>query len=218
MKGRYSRKEFFRIGFAEAFRLFDEVVQGVRAPLREVERALRESASAPEKPIFVRPPGALPEEAFRAACTRCDECVKACPHWAIRKAGPELGAALAGSPIMIPHESPCLLCTDWPCIAACEAGALSFPAPGTRVTVGRAVVEEAHCYMAQGQPCDYCVKHCPEKPKAIALGAPGEKPAVSDDRCTGCGICAQICPASAIRIVPERSPREDENGRSGPIS
>ena len=200
MNDRYSRKEFFRLGFARAFGLLDEVVHGLREPMREVAVALREGGRG-KRPPFVRPPGALTEEAFLAACTRCDECVKACPHWAIRKAGPELGVSIAGTPIMLPHESPCLMCHDWPCIAACEPGALSMPEEGTLLSVGTAVVNEARCYMAMGQPCDYCAKHCPEKPKAIAIGAPGEKPAVFADRCTGCGICAQICPADAIHCV-----------------
>ena len=42
---------------------------------------------------YLRPPGALPEMAFLAACTRCGDCGKACPVLAIVKAPPE--AALA---------------------------------------------------------------------------------------------------------------------------
>jgi ferredoxin-type protein NapG len=76
--------------------------------------ATEQPRAAAPGPAFVRPPGALPEPSFLATCTRCDDCVAACPKWSIRKAGPELGASMNGTPIVIPKEQPCWMCADMP--------------------------------------------------------------------------------------------------------
>ena len=97
-----------------------------------------------------------------------------------------------------------MFCTGLPCITACQTGALVQPAPGAPVRIGLAVVDNARCYMGQGQPCDYCVKECPVSPKAISLSARGLSAGVNAALCTGCGECAQICPANAITIEAKR--------------
>ncbi len=147
---------------------------------------------------LLRPPGALAERDFLAACTRCDECVKVCPHFAIRKAGPELGEAVVGTPVIVPLESPCLMCDGLPCITVCEPGALRPPTDGF-APIGIAVVEADRCLLAQGQPCRVCEEQCPE-PRAIELGFPGSLPHVRRAACTGCGVCAVACPASALEV------------------
>ena len=159
-----TRKQFFRGGIARMIRAFTT-------------------------PAPIRPPGARSEDAFLDLCTRCDDCVKACPEWVIRK------SAADGTPTIVPAENPCIMCEGFPCIAACTTGALRMP--DGRVSIGAAVVDAARCYQAQGQPCDYCVKECPERPRAIVAGSP---PRVRVDLCTGCGKCAQICPPRAVRI------------------
>ena len=196
-----TRNDFFRLSLA---RVLDGVEGAVRS--RPAKTAPRPRASVVASPssdprqAWTRPPGAVPERAFLEACTRCDDCIKACPHWVLRKAGPELGARTAGTPILIPAENPCRFCDGLPCIRACTTGALLPPADGTRATIGIAVVDAAACYQAQGQPCDYCVVRCPERPRAIALSSPGTAPTVAADACTGCGECASICPSRAMAI------------------
>lgn len=166
------------------------------------ERPRRAPPAARPPPL--RPPGAVAEAEFRSRCTSCDDCLKACPHWVIRKAGPELGAGLAGTPVIVPADNPCVMCTGFPCAAACTTGALVMPQG--RPKIGLAVVNQARCYSAQGQPCDYCHTRCPERPRAIGAFAPGQLPAVSAERCTGCGVCASICPAAAIGVRDARAP------------
>ncbi len=195
-----SRKDFFKLVLDGAKQCAYEVLDGVQTATEILEESSNEEGPTAKLPDFVRPPGALPEKEFLAACTRCDDCVKACPHWVIRKAGPGFGESVADTPIVIPRNNPCLFCDNLPCIAACGPQALIPPAPGKSPKIGLAVVDMKACYLAQGQPCDYCMIHCPEKPNAVTIGERGIPPNIDAEACTGCGICAQICPPNAIRI------------------
>lgn len=150
---------------------------------------------------WLRPPGALPEPEFLKACTRCTDCQEACPYLAIRRLGPEFGDAV-GTPAIIVEETPCYLCEDMPCIAACNDGALLATAPD-QVRMGTAVLQYDLCYLSHGQPCDYCVKRCPLSDMAIAFGD-NRLPVINTEGCAGCGVCAYLCPADALIIKPSK--------------
>lgn len=150
-------------------------------------------------PTWLRPPGALAEPEFLDKCTRCTDCLMACPHQAIRRLGPEFGDDF-GTPAVIPLETPCYLCDDLPCVTACKTGALRCETRG-EVDMGVAVLARDKCYLSQGQPCDYCIERCPLKSEAIVLGGNG-LPLIDPQGCTGCGVCAYLCPADALTIVP----------------
>lgn len=191
-----TRKEFLERG---AFDLFAMVRDAVRdASPVEPTKSVRAAVPLRIRPLPLRPPGAVPEADFLARCTRCDACISACPHWVIRKAGPELGTRLAGTPVIVPLDNPCLMCADFPCAAACESGALERPTG--RARIGLAVIDRERCFSARGQPCDYCSVHCPVRPRAIERVERGTAPFVDPGRCTGCGACAQLCPARAIGL------------------
>lgn len=193
-----SRRELFGSAARESGRLALNLLEGwgeVAAAFAKPKRAL-----PPAPAGWVRPPNALPEAAFLAACTKCSDCLTACPHYVLRKLGPESGTKLSGTPALFPRENPCLLCDGVPCAAACGTGALTKPAPGQKPRLGAASVVTAKCYVARGQPCDYCVTACPEKPKAIRVTVSGQPAQVSRDLCTGCGRCVQICPTEAVSL------------------
>ncbi|HEY9856495.1 MAG TPA: hypothetical protein V6D05_12210 [Stenomitos sp.] len=160
-----------------------------------------EPPPAPVPPRVLRPPGALPEEAFLRACTRCDACAAACPAYAIKVAGRADGVAV-GTPFM--HDlagSPCLLCPDTPCIRACVPGALQPTAPHA-IRLGRAEVAPDRCHAHQGTACRACVDACPVGEQGIVLWE--GRPMVVPLGCTGCGQCLSACPAEprAIAVLP----------------
>lgn len=73
----------------------------------------------------IRPPGALPEDDFLAACVRCGLCVRDCPYKTLKLA--ELGDGVAtGTPYFEARDIPCEMCEDIPCVKACPTGALKF--------------------------------------------------------------------------------------------
>jgi ferredoxin-type protein NapG len=76
-----------------------------------------------------RPPGAVSEPAFLAACTRCGYCFEACPVDAIVAAPPAAGLA-AGTPIIEPLVQPCIACEGMFCAQVCPTGALVPPLDG----------------------------------------------------------------------------------------
>src|SRR5207249_11945653 len=73
--------------------------------LREVV-ARTEERVAPRR--YFRPPGALPEVAFVAACTRCGACIDVCPVHAIVTAPAGAGLA-AGTPVIDMARQACVV-------------------------------------------------------------------------------------------------------------
>ena len=133
------------------------LTSNVISPCEVVGRSASAIADCKEepRPRWLRPPGAVEEKAFLSACTQCTDCQMACPYDSIRRLGPEFGAN-AGTPAIIPDESPCYLCEDMPCITACEPGALR-PLERRDVAMGLAVLEREERCVARGQPCEYCL-------------------------------------------------------------
>ncbi|MCE1237180.1 MAG: 4Fe-4S dicluster domain-containing protein [Hyphomicrobiales bacterium] len=73
----------------------------------------------------LRPPGAIDEEAFLAACIKCGQCVQVCPIEAIELA--DLNDGLSnGTPYIVARDQACdFSCDATQCILACPTGALS---------------------------------------------------------------------------------------------
>jgi ferredoxin-type protein NapG len=148
---------------------------------------------------LLRPPGAIAEEAFLAACTRCDECIRACPHAAIVPAAARCRGAI-GTPVLNLPDAPCRMCADFPCIAACPTAALRADIPAG---MGTARISPLDCLAHQNNPCSACVEQC-LVPDAIIWE--NSRPTVRPDVCTGCGVCQHVCPAprNAVIVLPRR--------------
>ncbi|MEQ9617094.1 MAG: 4Fe-4S binding protein [Phycisphaerales bacterium] len=149
---------------------------------------------------IIRPPHAVDEASFLDECTRCEACIKSCPHDAIVHAPARFRAA-AGTPMIDPHAAPCRACADTPCVSACEPNVLRLDAP---FAMGSASIDTQSCLAHQGSFCTVCSEHCPV-PGAISTES--GKPTVNASACTGCGVCHYVCPApqNAVLVIPNRA-------------
>lgn len=191
------RREFFRETFSYIGNAVSDVIKS------RVDAITRSNPAAdPAKRRYIRPPGALKEERFLALCTKCDECVKVCPHESIRKLNKDFDIA-DGTPIIIPEEAPCHLCEGFPCTKACKEGALVDVNRKEEVAMGKASIDEYSCMAYGAQFCEQCVRHCPVPG---AMYQDEGKPVVDREKCVGCGICENVCNTVnqpiAIRITP----------------
>jgi len=140
---------------------------------------------------WLRPPGAVEEARFLERCTKCGDCLPACPYGSIKK------DPATGYPVLFANESPCYLCDDFPCIAACETEALLPVGSRAEVRMGVAVVSRADCTADQG--CRFCLAKCPVE--ALSVDFTDPYPVVDQQKCVGCGICEQVCSGVNDRIA-----------------
>jgi MauM/NapG family ferredoxin protein len=141
---------------------------------------------------YFRPPGAIDELAFLAACTRCGDCIEVCPVDAIVKAPSGAGFAV-GTPIIDPAVQPCTVCPDIPCAAACPTEALIVPERGWEgYKLAVLELEPERCIAFHGVACGVCARACPLGEKALALDAQG-RPVIKAEGCVGCGVCVRAC-------------------------
>jgi ferredoxin-type protein NapG len=162
----------------------------------------------------LRPPGALAEDDFVAACVRCGLCVRDCPYDTLTLAS--LGDGVpTGTPYFIARQVPCEMCDDIPCVVACPTGALDEKLTDINdAEMGvAAITDTRNCLNYQGLRCDVCYRVCPLIDEAIRLVRSANVrtgkhahfiPTVDADKCTGCGKCERACvlEESAIRVIP----------------
>jgi len=166
-------------------------------------------------PQALRPPGALAEDQFAAACVRCGLCVRDCPFDILKLATPEEPVA-TGTPYFTARNIPCEMCEDIPCVVACPTGALNHDLKNIDdARMGLAVlIDQENCLNFQGLRCDVCFRICPAIDKAITLEMQHNVrsgmhamfiPTVHADACTGCGKCEKACvlEKAAIKVLPQ---------------
>ena len=179
----FSRKGFFK-------ELFSVVKKGVA---NQIDQRMATTMDAP-----LRPPGALEELEFLSTCTRCGDCLTACPYKALQKRSVQSGLG-ANTPYIDPSLQACRLCPDLPCISACEPGALLPVAAPDQVRMGIATIDEEHCRTWDDKICTLCYDACPLPERAITINGDFHPEILSG--CVGCGLCEQHCPTSPSGVV-----------------
>jgi ferredoxin-type protein NapG len=184
--------------------------------------------------MVLRPPAAIAESDFLAACIKCGACVEACPYNTLKLAEPQENIPI-GTPWFNPRVIPCYMCVDVPCVPACPTKALDLdkliPAGKESIPenmnvnmmdVGVAVVDEKSCIAFWGIQCDACYRACPLINEALFLSFERNertgkhaflKPTINPDICTGCGKCEHACVTekAAIFVLP----RQIAEGKAG---
>ncbi len=149
---------------------------------------------------YQRPPGALSEMAFLAACTRCGACLPVCPPHAIIKV-PMDGGLAAGTPYIDPRTQPCTVCPDMPCAVACPTDALNVPLNGwTGYRMAVLELMAQRCITFDGTPCGVCARACPVGERALAMDEAGH-PVIKAEGCVGCGVCVRACVTTPSSFV-----------------
>ncbi len=175
--------------------------------------------------VILRPPGAITEEDFLKACTRCGECVTACPYDTLKLAEPGDNKPI-GTPFFEPRKIPCEMCTEIPCVPVCPSGALDIKSVSTldeeskkdkldinKARMGAAIIDKKNCVAFWGIQCDLCYRACPLMDEAISIEYERNertgkhaflKPVVNTEVCTGCGLCEAACitEKASIMVLP----------------
>jgi ferredoxin-type protein NapG len=176
------RRDFFKAGAGRAARALVGVLD---------DKAESRAES------WIRPPFARRELDFLLTCTRCDDCIAACPHQVIFKLPAKLGVQVVGTPVLDLANKGCHLCADWPCVAACEADALRLPddedggeAALEAPQLALARIDTSSCLPYAGPECGACAHVCP---LPGALTWQGAKPVINPEICNGCALCREAC-------------------------
>jgi ferredoxin-type protein NapG len=155
-------------------------------------------------PDLIRPPGACLESAFLQLCSRCGNCVRACPFFVLKPVM-MTNDFDKGTPALRCQEAFCRFCERFPCVAACRTGALALSNVDRLRKIGSATCKDANCLRSQGTDCRVCLEKCKELGYEAITISDGNPPVVDSKKCSGCGACAVVCPAypdSAIVIKP----------------
>ena len=195
------RREFFK----NAFRKTTEKV------VEYAENKVEQQAQR-----WIRPPYALNEFDFLIHCTRCTDCIEACPHQVIFPLSKRVGIKAANTPALDLLNKACHLCEDWPCVNACKKDALVFPKvdeetgegdsetddddktlPLPQLAIAR--INTQACFPYSGPECGAC-NICPV-PGALVWDQ--QRPSINDEKCVGCGLCREVCivQPSAVDIM-----------------
>lgn len=139
-----------------------------------------------------RPPWALAEKHFLAACSRCGACATVCPTQII--------TLVRGYPEVEFKRGECSFCGA--CVAACRDGALQrFEPPGQTAPWAVKAQFSSTCLAQRGVECRICGDHCAAAAIRFSprLGGP-PVPELNAAACTGCGACVAPCPQQAISV------------------
>lgn len=159
---------------------------------------------------FLRPPGAMAPGEFESICSRCGNCVEACPAEAIML--DQNSHTAGGFPYILPLNQPCVVCSELACMKSCPTGALKL-VDKLSIRMGTARVRHEKCLRDRGENCTLCIDVCPiekDGQRAVFASTESGRIRVRKNICIGCGLCESRCPTNpaAIEIVPFKPPSD----------
>jgi len=142
--------------------------------------------------LQIRPPWSGSEAAFRTKCSRCDDCIDACPQFIISRDDD-------GYPLINFTHSGCTYCEK--CVESCRTGALQRIYSDIEQAWNHTMHISDHCLSFSGVLCRACGDHCETRAISFTLLSQGRSlPEIYKKSCTGCGQCITVCPTDAISI------------------
>jgi len=144
----------------------------------------------PRPQAEIRPPWALPEAGFSERCTRCNDCLTACPEQIIVSGD-------GGFPTIDFGRGECTFCGA--CASACKPLAL-LRVDAQQPWPYKALIGPG-CLPKHGVECRVCGDFCDVRAIRFAPRIGGSPlPEIDPEKCTGCGACVAPCPVTALTI------------------
>ncbi|PLY12026.1 MAG: ferredoxin-type protein NapF [Sedimenticola sp.] len=138
----------------------------------------------------IRPPWTIAETRFLDQCTRCNDCISACPKQII-KTGP------GQYPIVDFTHNGCDFCQL--CVQACKTGALCIDQSEDSAPWSIQASFLKECLSMNGVVCRSCSEVCPTRAIRFSLKPGGSaQPLLIAEQCNGCGECLAVCPVKSI--------------------
>ena len=152
----------------------------------------RGDISGREQPLL--PPWSCSQEQFYDQCSRCGDCITACPEKIIIKSS-------GGFPAISFQKGECTFCGE--CASACQADVISMGLNEQPWDLDVSITRS--CLCLKNVTCMTCADQC--EVEAIRLEprlGSCAIPRLDSVSCTGCGACFAPCPANAIMIKPAK--------------
>lgn len=156
-----------------------------------------------ENSRLIRPPGAVPEDAFLKQCVKCGECMKTCPTNTLQPCLFESGIEGIWTPRLLPRlagcDQTCSLCGT-----VCPTDAIrELPLEEKKhAKLGTAYIDRNRCLVwSQDRWCSICDEQCPYNAIIFLWEGGSRKPFVVDNKCNGCGFCEQQCPVKGESAI-----------------
>lgn len=163
------------------------------------------------KPIeikSIRPPGSVEPVLYNILCSRCGNCIKACPSNIIIH-NSDFNKPLSWMTPIISYKSGYCIESCNVCGKVCPTGAIKLFSIEAKSSLfmGTARINTENCYLSNNMECIKCREAC--KYDAVEF-LPGSNvlnmlPSIDNQKCLGCGACEVICPAECIKVFsPEQ--------------